>query len=760
MTPILYDAAETAFDTNGLGMLADATSCQVTEERNGEYELEMGYPETGALFESLSMSKIILAEPGRGRTAQPFRIYKISKPISGIVTVSARHVSYQLSYIPVIPFSPVSSAAAALSALKANAAEDCPFTFLTDVVTNGTFSVSEPQSLRSVLGGQEGSVLDVFGGEYEWDRWTVNLHAERGSDKGVTLRYGKNITDITQEENIANTVTGICPYWAGSDGDMVTLPEKVVSSDNAENFPFPLTVPLDMSGDFDEKPTEAQLRQAAQSYVNRNSLGVPAVSIDLSFVDLSQTEEYRDIAPLESVELCDTVTVIFERLGVSAEAKVVRTIYDVLAGRYTSLEIGDVKSTLSATIAAQGQEIAQKTSSSFFQAAVDRATGWITGVNGGYVVLHRDGDGRPYELLVMDTPDISTAQDVWRFNLGGFGHSSTGYNGPYSTAITQGGAIVANFITVGTMLFNMLQGGTLTLGGAANGNGVMQVLDSSGHNVVDITNSYSRFQSSGSERDIYLTNGILYTRQAGEVTGYMGSFWWANDQSLEGTTLLTAKTYLGLGHRAESGGYVSDIVINNGLNPDGYTNTILFEAGSRILTYMYLGYKSAYIFATNDGKVYANPGLHVAGDFSCSGAKNRVVPDGDGRERKYYCYETASPFFGDIGGGELDDTGRCVVAIDKTIRETVGIEYYVFIQPEAPGEFYIAEKSADFFVVEGPAGGRFAWELKARQFGYEAERLEENAKYPDMSGPNYFDLYYTQLGKTLSGKENVYERFN
>lgn len=759
MTPILYDATETTFDTNGLGMLADATSCQVTEERNGEYELEMGYPETGALFESLGMSKIILAEPGRGRTAQPFRIYKISKPISGIVTINARHVSYQLSYIPVIPFLPVSSAAAALSALKANAAEDCPFTFLTDVVTNGTFSVSEPQSLRSVLGGQEGSVLDVFGGEYEWDRWTVNLHAERGSDKGVTLRYGKNITDITQEENIANTVTGICPYWAGSDGDMVTLPEKVVSSDNAENFPFPLTVPLDMSGDFDEKPTEAQLRQAAQSYVNRNSLGVPAVSIDLSFVDLSQTEEYRDIAPLESVELCDTVTVIFERLGVSAEAKVVRTVYDILAGRYTSLEIGDVKSTLSATIAAQGQEIAQKTSSSFLQGAVDRATGWITGVNGGYVVLHRDGDGRPYELLVMDTPDISTAQDVWRFNLGGFGHSSTGYNGPYSTAITQDGAIVANFITVGTMLFNMLQGGTLTLGGAANGNGVMQVLDSSGHNVVDITNSYARFQSSGSERDIYLTNGFLYTRQNGEVTGYLGAFYWAEDPTLEGTTLLTAKTYLGIGHGSNSS-YTSDIIINSGLNPYNYTERIIFADIARAANGLDIGRQSGNLSGTVNGNVGITPGLYVYGDIGCSGAKNRVVPDGDGKERKYYCYETASPFFGDIGSGELDETGRCVVAIDKTIRETVGAEYYVFLQPESPGSFYIVEKSTDFFIVSGPAGGRFAWELKARQSGYEAERLEENAKFPDMSGPDYFGMYYNKLGKTLTEKESLYERFN
>ena len=759
MTPILYDATETNFNTNGLGTLSDATSCQVTEERNGEYELEMEYPETGALFASLGMSKIILAEPGKHRTTQPFRIYKISKPLGGIVTVNARHISYQLSYVPVMPFAAVSSASAALNALKSNAAENCPFLFQTDVTANGTFSVTEPQSLRSVLGGQEGSVLDVFGGEYEFDRYNVILHAKRGVNNGVTLRYGKNITDIEQEENIANTTTGICPYWSGSDGDMVTLPEKVVSSDNAENFPFPLTVPLDMSSEFDQKPTVEQLRAAAEDYVERNNLGVPSVSISLSFVDLSQTEEYKDIAPMESVELCDTVTVIFDRLGVSAEADVVKTEYDVLASRYTNIEVGSLKATLSSTIASQGQELEEKTSSSFLQGAIDRATGWITGVNGGYVVLHKNGNGQPYEMLIMDTPDISTATKVWRWNQGGLGYSDNGYDGPYETAITQDGAIVASFITVGTMLFNMLQGGTLTLGGAANGNGVMQVLDSSGHNVVDITNRYARFQSSGSERDIYLTNGFLYTRQNGEVTGYLGAFYWAEDPTLEGTTLLTTKTYLGIGHGSNSR-YTSDIIINNGLNPYNYTERIIFADIARAANGLDIGRQSGNLSGTVNGNVGITPGLYVYGDIGCSGAKNRVVPDGNGKERKYYCYETASPFFGDIGGGELDETGRCVVAIDKTIRETVGAEYYVFLQPESPGSFYVAEKSADFFIVSGPAGGRFAWELKARQSGYEAERLEENAKFPDMSGPDYFGIYCNQLGKTLAEKESLYERLH
>lgn len=508
----------------------------------------------------------------------------------------------------------------------------------------------------------------------------------------------------------------------------------------------------------DDRYTNAQsLLDAAKEMVAEGSK--PSRSYSCNVYDLAETNPdmygFQDFSMFHVVRLIDDVK------GFSTDYMVVEYERHPMYPAQNVVTLSSTAPKIQNTVKSLQYEI-ENPQSSFrllMQNAINAATDWITGTTGGYVVIHRDAEGRPYELLVMDTPDISTAQDVWRFNLGGFGHSSTGYNGPYSTAITQGGAIVANFITVGTMLFNMLQGGTLTLGGAANGNGVMQVLDSSGHNVVDITNRYARFQSSGSERDIYLTNGFLYTRQNGEVTGYLGAFYWAEDPTLEGTTLLTTKTYLGIGHGSNSS-YTSDIIINNGLNPYNYTERIIFADIARAANGLDIGRQSGNLSGTVNGNVGITPGLYVYGDIGCSGAKNRVVPDGDGKERKYYCYETASPFFGDIGGGELDETGRCVVAIDKTIRETVGAEYYVFLQPESPGSFYVAEKSADFFIVSGPAGGRFAWELKARQSGYEAERLEENAKYPDMSGPNYFDLYYTQLGKTLSGKENLYERFN
>lgn len=450
MTPLLFAANTTKFDTNGIGALADAVSCIVTEERNGMFELEMQYPITGLHYAEIALSSIILAVPGDGRTLQPFRIYKITKPLNGIVTVYAQHISYQLSHIPCMPFS-AGSAGLAMAGFKTYAAEACPFEFWTDVTTAGNYSQLIPASIRSRLGGVEGSILDTYGGEYEWDGYTVKLHAARGADNGVTLRYGKNITDLTQEENISSTITGVCPYWAGTDGITVTLPEKVLSAENAANFPYPRTVPLDLSGEFEEKPTVEELRAKAQAYISKSGIGVPAVSLDVSFVALWQTEDYKDIAPLERVRLCDTVTVMFEKLGVSAKAKVISTVYNVLFDRYDHIEIGDAKSTLAGTIASTNQTVAEKTSTSFLQAAVDRATGWITGANGGYVVMCKDADGQPYEILIMDTPNIETAQKVWRWNSGGLGYSKNGYAGPYGLAMTQDGAIVADFITAGTL---------------------------------------------------------------------------------------------------------------------------------------------------------------------------------------------------------------------------------------------------------------------------------------------------------------------
>ena len=487
MIPTLYTPGTTTFTTNGRGRLSDAISCYVEENRNGSYELEMVYPVDGIHFSDITHSCIITAKPADGKDTQPFRIYRISSPINGKVTINAEHISYQLTHIPVNPIETEQTACAqALQALKTNAAEPCPFTFWTDKTSQGSFYVKEPKSIRAKLGGTEGSILDAFGGgEYEWDGYTVKLYQHRGADNGVTLRYGKNITDIEQELNIANTITGIYPYWKGQDGTggetVVILPEKVIHHANAANFPYQRTIELDCSEKFQTQPTVAQLRAFATQYMSDTGIGVPKVSLNVSFVALWQTEEYKLIAPLERVNLCDTVTVIFEKLGISATAKVVRTRFDVLKDRYEEIELGDARTSLAQAIKAEAENSAQaaaKSGQSWLKAKLLEIENLISSATDGNIVFDYDADGNRTQILAMDTQDLQTAQKVLVINYAGIGGYSGGYgSNNFHLGITTDGKVVAESIDTGTLHAALQIANMLKLGGAVDGNGVIEIYD-------------------------------------------------------------------------------------------------------------------------------------------------------------------------------------------------------------------------------------------------------------------------------------------
>lgn len=456
MTPILFAENSTTFTTNGIGRLSDALACIVTEERNGQYELAMEYPISGQHYEDIGIRKIIVAKPSVGGDLQPFRIYKITKPIAGRVGIYAQHISYDLSKNVVMPFSVEASAnacAETLAGLKTNAVEPCPFTLSTDVTRMASYNQTAPMSFRSRLGGSEGSVIDQFHGEYEFDVYDITLHSKRGHDNGVVLRYGKNITDLVQEENITNTITGVVPYWTDMNNtETVVLPEKVVYSQYADRYSTKLTVPLDLSDQWDEAPTVESLRAAAQAYVADHNLGVPTVAIKVSFVNLRDTAEYADIASLETVNLCDDVHVQFEPLGIDTTAEVVKCVWNVLAERYNEISVGSLKSSLTSTLNKQNSQNVAAIEKTKVQAgnAINKATAWLSSGD-GYIVAIKGNDGEWKELLAMDTNDIETAQKVMRLNENGLGGSTHGVDGPYNAAILVDGTIVADAVKTGIL---------------------------------------------------------------------------------------------------------------------------------------------------------------------------------------------------------------------------------------------------------------------------------------------------------------------
>lgn len=463
MIPILYSEDTTQFNTNGIGRLSDAISCVVTEERNGQFELEMEYAIEGKYVEDLGYNKIILAKPSQENTLQAFRIYKIEKSVTGgTITVNAQHISYQLANIPLKPFG-ASSLNDALTKLVSESMEPNPFTFTSDKTSTTACGSATPIMCRSMLGGHEGSLLDVYGGEWKFDNYTCSLLSSRGADNGVTIRYGKNLVSLQQEENIANTITGVVPYWKATDSDDCVYANPVYSS-NANNYPYKRTVIVDFSDQFEAKPMPAQLTVIAQQYIEKNNIGHPSISLDVDFINLADTEEYKGIAPLENVLLCDTVTVIFEKLGISEKAKVVKTEYDCLAERYKSVEIGTIRSSLAVTIADQGSAI--ETTLEKSREFIKDATGWLT--NGaGYVIANKNTDGSWKELLFLDQPTTALATKVLRINENGIGFAS-GAAGTFDSWV---------YYQAWTL------DGHLSIGGVNNSYGTLHILDNSGQTI-------------------------------------------------------------------------------------------------------------------------------------------------------------------------------------------------------------------------------------------------------------------------------------
>lgn len=454
MIPILFNKTESSFTSNGLGRLSDAISCVVTEERNGQYELEMVYPLGGNLYDLIDTDMIIGAIPSVGASLQAFDIYAISRPLMGKVTINARHISYRLSHIVTTGANVAASGTAcatALNSLKTNAilasGQTFPFTFETDVTTVAKFSKTVPTSVRSRLGGSEGSILDQYGGEFEWDNFKVKLHKNRGVNSNVTIRYGKNLTDLTQDESIEGTVTGCIGYWRSED---TTVVGTIQLAANHSEYVREKVVSVDFTQQLgsDSVPPVSAINNAASIYVNRHNL--PNVNMKVSLVDLSKTEEYKEYAPLEELHLCDYVGVEFEKLGVSQYARVIKTVYNVLEDKYDSLEIGDNISTLFSTIT---DSLAAEIDAVSFEAL--NATAWLTRGN-GYVVAVKNDDGSWKELLFMDTNDIATAHNVLRLNENGLGFSTTGVSGTYTNAWTIDGNLNADFITTGTLRASLI----------------------------------------------------------------------------------------------------------------------------------------------------------------------------------------------------------------------------------------------------------------------------------------------------------------
>ena len=476
MIPILYEAKTSDFTGNGTGFLKDATECTVKEVRNGTFELTLKYPENGVYADKLIEDAIIKAKPNNKDNDQLFRIYKSGKTIAGVNTFYAEHISYELNSNPICqPVIEGKNPQQAIEQILSQAAVPNNYTAWSDIQTRNSTSVDDVISVRKMLGGVEGSILDTWGGEYQFDNFTIKLWKNRGKDTGETIRYGKNLITAEQEKNIANTVTAIFPYArykkdeTSEEEILVKLSECIIKTPNADRYARLKCEPVDFSDKFEDGIviTEDMLRKVATSYA-QSGIDEPSISIKASFQDMNKIKGNENLATFNSIDLCDTVTVIIEKLGIDVKAKVVSYTYNVLKERAESVEIGETRTNLTKQITAESKEQAdriiktatfsEKLEASLKQRIAD-ATAAITGNSGGYVVLYPPEN--PQEIFVMDTPDTKTAKNVWRWNKAGLGHSSNGVNGPFNVAIQQDGTIIADFIGAGELDGMLIKAGTV-----------------------------------------------------------------------------------------------------------------------------------------------------------------------------------------------------------------------------------------------------------------------------------------------------------
>ena len=360
MKPILYERTEQDFTWNGLGRLSDAIRAQVFEERNGIFELEMEYPVTGAHFDEIEIGRIIGATHDDNEDIQPFDIYAHSKPIDGIVTFYGRHISYRLAEAVVKPFTITGAYTVSdiWSKILTNSVPTVGWNFQTDLSAQHTdYSLDVVKSAKQLLGGSEGSMLDLFGGEWKWDIFSAKLLSSRGKDNGVSIRYGKNLVEYNDDEDVSESYNGIYPYWTGTDedtdADIFVAPTSPVISSAKPAHGRDVIVPMDMSGEFDDQPTSSQLTTLASQYISNNNTWESKQTIEVDFVQLWQTDEFSQYTPLMRCGLCDTVHVSFPMYDVSeVPFKVVKVVWNVLLDRYDEMTLGSLSTSFSEVIEA------------------------------------------------------------------------------------------------------------------------------------------------------------------------------------------------------------------------------------------------------------------------------------------------------------------------------------------------------------------------------------------------------------------------
>lgn len=675
MIPILYEAKTSDFTGNGTGFLKDATECMVKEVRNGTFELTLKYPENGVYADKLTEDAIIKAKPNNKDNDQLFRIYKSGKTIAGVNTFYAEHISYELNSNPICqPVIEGKNPQQAIEQVLSQAAVPNNYTAWSDIQTRNSTGVDDVISVRKMLGGVEGSILDTWGGEYQFDNFTIKLWKSRGKDTGETIRYGKNLITAEQEKNIANTVTAIFPYArykkdeTSEEEILVKLSEGIIKTPNADRYARLKCEPVDFSDKFKDGVviTEDMLRKVATAYA-QSGIDEPSISIKASFQDMNKIKGNENLATFNSIDLCDIVTVIIEKLDIDVKAKVVSYTYNVLKERAEKVEIGETRTNLTKQITAESKEQAdriiktatfsEKLEASLKQRIAD-ATAAITGNSGGYVVLYPPEN--PQEIFVMDTPDTKTAKNVWRWNKAGLGHSSNGVNGPFNVAIQQDGTIIADFIGAGELDGMLIKAGTVKAESLSVE--YKQSVTTKAQELADQAESNANSATDDKLKNYSTTTEMqsALTVEAGKISAEVSKTYETKENATQKMT--DANNALESYKREASAAIeLNADAIKSKVTADEVTSQIEQSAEAIRCQAKKISWKSENSEMTEDGKLSCQ-GAEISGTFKqVHGGKKSI--DINNNEVKVFSWQNTGNFAGALGSVYVKNTGRDKVAL-------------------------------------------------------------------------------------------------
>ena len=407
MKPILYKANETTFETYGLGEI-DATKALVTRERNGNYTLYIEYPASGRLASVFKNDMRIKSDAGLRTKNQTFYISRIVKSSKGIIKIYAKHISHLTELMAMRNGTLVNgTASGALSIWASNTLGGVRFDTWSDITTSNrtSWDIANFKNAREALGGREGSILDVWGGEFEFDNTTIRLHKQLGRKSPIVLEYGRNILSAEDEQDIGSTYTSIYPYatytpdsTGSTDGHSeaitVELPEKYIDSKYVGLYNERRVEIVDFSSSFKEKevPTAAKLRNLANAYIINNNVGLPKINTKIEYVDLSKALDHASNQILEEAELCDIVPIYYPPIGLTSEdGKLTTIVFDVLRGVNDSVEVGTIgegiRSAMTSGLATQVSDIAKSQ-----KQLVDTLPKYLLNAQGNKVWYNRPDD--------------------------------------------------------------------------------------------------------------------------------------------------------------------------------------------------------------------------------------------------------------------------------------------------------------------------------------------------------------------------------